>query len=319
MKRCGNVIEIRHMTVKPCPTIQKMDKDHYVNLITGEIMEIAHNENRATDPSSVAQSLRKLRDIINTNIVNAESVLWVTLTYRENMTDVQQLYEDYRRFWQRFQYYLKKQGYPKAEYIIAAEPQGRGAWHLHALFLFPDRAPFIPNDDMAKTWGHGFTKTKRLSGIDNPGLYLTAYLGNMEITEAISAGKMSDGRLVESRSGSKAVIKGARLKMYPVGMNLYRCSRGVKKPDVQQITEDEAQSYVQDIPLVYEKILTIKDETGTVRNSIYYRQYNKAYQNKHKGTVVENGVGTDFATPENPMPPQRHTADNAKQNGGEAE
>ena len=100
---------------------------------------------------------------INANLTEPEKALWVTLTYAENMRDAKQLYEDFRRFWQRFRYYLDKHKHPTAEYITAAEPQARGAWHLHCLFLFfPEKAPFIPNSDMAQIWRHGFTKTKSL-------------------------------------------------------------------------------------------------------------------------------------------------------------
>lgn len=145
----------------PTIAIKKLNADMYVDKRTGEVKEFQHHSNRAEDTASVSQSLRKLRDLINANLDDPESALWVTLTYRENMTDAKRLYEDYRRFWQRFKYYLNKQGYPPAEYIIAAEPQGRGAWHLHCLFFFPSKAPFIPNRDMEKLWGHGFTKTQR--------------------------------------------------------------------------------------------------------------------------------------------------------------
>lgn len=61
---------------------------------------------------------------------------------------------------------------------------------------------------------------------------------------------------------SKAVIKGARLKLYPPGFNLYRCSRGVKRPEVCQMTEQEAQTEVSGMPLTYEKIISITDEGG---------------------------------------------------------
>lgn len=162
------------------------------------------------------------------------------------------------------------------EYIAAAEPQGRGAWHLHVLLLFSEKAPFIPNTHMAKLWGHGFTKTKSLKGVDNPGLYLTAYLGDMELTEAVQAGQYKAGRLAETKDKRKAVIKGARLNLYPPGFNLYRCSRGVKRPEVWQTTEQEAQAEVSGMPLTYEKTISIADESGIVRNIINYRTYIKA-------------------------------------------
>lgn len=273
----GNVLEVRYMRKQATPPpIQKLDADTGLDLRTGEVIQFQHNESRAQDKASVAQSLKRLRDLINANTENPDAALWVTLTYAENMTDANRLYEDFRRFWQRLSYYLKKHDLPRAEYITAAEPQGRGAWHLHGLFLFPDKAPFIPNADMARIWGHGFTKTTSLKGVDNIGLYLTAYLGDMELTEAISAGKLHGGRLGETKREGKAVIKGARLHLYPAGFNIYRHSRGVKMPQVYKTTERKAREIVGDAPLTYEKTIELIDEAGEVQNVINYRQYNRA-------------------------------------------
>lgn len=264
------------------PVIEKVNADLYVDKRTGEVKEFQHTENRAEGKASVSQSLRKLRDLINANLENPKTALWVTLTYRENMQDTQQLYEDFRRFWQRFRYYLSKNGYPPVEYITAAEPQGRGAWHLHCLFLFPEKAPFVPNSDMAKIWGKGFTKTKSLKGVDNPGVYLGAYLRDLDVYSAFSTGNTT-GRIVEVDSTDeegkplkKAVVKGARLRLYPPGFNLYRSSRGVKRPEVWQSTEAEAQAIVNGAPLTFEKTIQVMDDAGEVKNVINYRHYNLA-------------------------------------------
>lgn len=281
VKLCGNVIEVRYVRSTSPMAIKKLSAEKFIDLRTGEVKEICHTENRAEDKASVAQSLRKLRDLINANLVDQDTALWVTLTYAENMRDPKRLYEDYRCYWQRLRYYLNKRGYPSVEYIAAAEPQGRGAWHLHCLFLFPGKAPFIPNDNLARIWGHGFTKTKSLKGVDNPGLYLTAYLGDMELTEAVSTGA-TKGRIVEAETTDehgqwqkKAIIKGARLRLYPPGFNLYRCSRGVKRPVTWTTTEAEAQAYIGDAPLTFEKTIALKDEVGQTKNIINYRQYNR--------------------------------------------
>lgn len=268
------------MKSAPVGNIRKLSADSYVDVQTGEVKEFAHSANRGENKASVAQSLRNLRDLINANLIEAETALWVTLTYRDNMRNPNRLYEDFRRFWQRFRYYLNKHGHPPAEYIAAAEPQARGAWHLHCLFLFPQKAPFIHNSEMARLWGHGFTKTKSLKGIDNPGLYLTAYLGDMELIEAIN---VSHGeKIVETETTDeqgnrrkKAIIKGARLHLYPAGFHLYRTSRGVKKPEVWQTTEAEAQKLVSNARLTYEKTIEVTDEAGEVKNIINYRHYNK--------------------------------------------
>lgn len=284
LKTAGNVMEIRYASNTAGSPIIKLDKDHGVDTRTGEVIDYQHNPNRAGDMASVAQSLKRLRDVINANLEKPDRALWVTLTYAENMTDTERLYKDFHAFWKRFLRYLKKRGHPRAEYISACEPQGRGAWHLHCLFLFPDKAPFIPNADIARVWRHGFTKTKSLQGIDNPGSYLTAYLGDMELTEALNSG-IKRGKLVEVEvkgKGKKAIVKGARLKLYPPGFNLYRCSRGVKRPEVCQMTEQEAQAEVSGMSLTYEKTISITDEGGTLRNIINYRTYTKPAESDNK-------------------------------------
>lgn len=68
---------------------------------------------------------------------------------------------------------------------------------------------------------------------------------------------------------------GARLRLYPPGINLYRCSRGIKRPEVWQTTEREAQAEISGMSLTYEKTISVTDESGTVRNIINYRTYTK--------------------------------------------
>lgn len=296
VKLCGNVIEVRHSAHGPPEiTIQKLNEDEYIDLRTGVVELFQHTTSRAENTASVAQSLRNLRDIINTNLTDLSTVLWVTLTYKENMMDTQRLYEDFHAFIKRFRRYLKREGQPPAEYIAAAEPQGRGAWHLHCLFIFPDKAPFIPNAHIATLWGHGFTKTKSLKGVDNPGLYLTAYLGDMELTEAVNAGQFKAGRLGESKDKSKAVIKGARLHLYPSGINLYRCSRGVKRPEVLHMTEGEAQEIIGTASLTYEKTIAVRDSEGQTVNIINYRQYNRARAEDQAETAAVEQPGESEA------------------------
>ena len=263
---------------------------------TGELVEFQHNTSRAGDKASVAQSLKRLRDIINANLENPDNALWITLTYAINMQDEKQLYTDFHAFWKRFRRYQERRGQPPALYIAAAEPQGRGAWHLHIVLLFPGKAPFIPNADMAQLWRHGFTKTKSLKAVDNPGLYLTAYLGDMELMEAAQAGAMSakikevDVTGTDGTRQKKSIIKGARLHMYPPGFNIYRTSRGIKRPAVSTMTESEAQKLVGDTPLTYEKTISLTDSAGEVKNIINYRTYTKSPAKDGSGTPAEKQV-----------------------------
>lgn len=273
VKEMGNIIELMYMerSNSEC-VIKKLDKDHYCDIRTGEVKEYVHNENRASDLNSVRCSLTRLRDYINTNITNPTYCKWITLTYAENMTDTTRLYDDFRKFIQRAKYKLGK-----FEYIVAMEPQGRGAWHGHLLMIFDKKAPYIDNNTLLQPiWGHGFTKTKKVDNIDNVGAYLTAYMADMELSEAIHNDTLTGNMEITEKDVDgikKKFVKGARMSLYPTGFNLYRVSRGIKKPKIDYMYEENAQKKVSSAKLTYEK--TIGIETDDFTNTINYRQYNK--------------------------------------------
>ena len=167
----GNVTEVVILQ-KPdtAPPIRRIDVDHYVDLRTGEVFEFEHGMTRADSLQGIRRTLAHIRNLINTNVTEPDNVRWITLTYAENMTDPKRLYTDYEKFWKKFCYWCKAIGYSKPEYISVIEPQGRGAWHAHAFFIWNEKAPYIPNNDVLQPmWGHGWTKTKALTDVDNVG------------------------------------------------------------------------------------------------------------------------------------------------------
>lgn len=280
----GDIFEIRYQAKANEPKIRKYDKDHYIDLRTGEFCEFNHSTTRAEDMGSLAQSLKRLREIINTNVTEPKNALWVTLTYAENMTDEKRLYEDFRRFHQRLKTYHHKQNLPGYHYIAVGEPQGRRSWHLHLLLIYTTKAPFIPNADIARIWKHGFTKTMGLKNVDNLGAYLSAYLGDMELTQAFQNGmKISSNAAIKEftvtdESGSrntKHYIKGARLKFYPKGFKIYRTSKGIIPPTVVNMPYNQALQVVGNAPLTYEHTIQLVNDCGEVINTINYKQYNR--------------------------------------------
>lgn len=297
VKKMGNIIEIRYMIRKPEIQIQKFDSETFLNLVTGELLPIEHTESRADNKVSVKQSLRNLRDLLNANVTNTRICRWLTLTYRENMQDTEQLCDDVKKFHMRLRYYLKKNGFPNYEFIECAEPQARGAWHMHIIMIFIEakQAPFIPNDTIEKIWGYGFTKIKHLNDVDNVGLYLTAYLTDMELSDAVQNGS-AKGKLKavmatdeHGNQNRKAIVKGARLSLYPPGFRLFRTSRRIKRPEVFECTEAEAMKEIGDAPLTFERTIKVMDDNGQGFNLINYRQFNKARRNQQERTVKADG------------------------------
>lgn len=227
-----------------CP-ITKLDADHYKLKRTGEIKEFKHNSKRTDNLNSISLSMKKLRDVINYNVTDTEKVTWLTLTYAENMQDYKRLYDDFRKFNMRFRYYCKKNGLPHYEYIAVCEPQLRGAWHMHVILLWDEKAPFIANNAMASIWGHGFTKTTAIknNSIDNLGYYLSSYLSDLPLDDEALQGKM-DYSMIKERD-KKKFLKAGRLKLYPVGMKFYRCSKGIKKPEPYYLPKYEADKLLE--------------------------------------------------------------------------
>lgn len=277
LKTTGNVKELKWCQKRSRGgTIRKISKEEYVDTKTGEIRQFKHHESRASDMVQVAKTLTELRDIINTNVDDVSHCRWVTLTYAENMTDDKKLMIDFQHFNERMR---KKAGH--YEYIVCAEPQGRGAWHLHLIMIFENKAPFIDNSVMAACWKRGFVTVKRLDGVDNVGVYLTAYLGDIELNEAIKANVDISGYEVKEvetendngRMQKKRILKGARLKMYPPGFHIYRFSRGIKKPLIERMTEQEAQKKVSADTLTFESTVLIEDENTGFENTINKRYY----------------------------------------------
>ena len=283
VKEMGNITELMYMKHRNTKaTIQKLDKDTYVVLSTGEVGEIQHQETRADNKNSVAKTLKKLRELLNTNITDVNKCRWVTLTYAENMTDTKRLYDDVKKFNKRMRYWLEKNNLPRYEYIVAMEPQGRGAWHCHFVFIFLDVAPFIPNEVLREIWGYGFVTVKKLDDVDNVGAYLTAYLGDMDLIDAQEQNTIYDGcKLKEveftddlGEHKKKYYVKGARLCMYPPGFNLYRKSKGIKEPTSYLTSNKDALKKVSSAKLTFEKSIKLTSDDGEFNNTINYRYYN---------------------------------------------
>lgn len=283
----GNIIETQYMSRRNGKQTIQMLKggEEYVICATGEIRPVEHHETREENRKGLYKTFANARALINTNVTDVEKVRWCTLTYKENMRDTKKLYIDFQQFNQRFQYYCKTKGYSKPEYIVMIEPQGRGAWHAHLLYIWQDqKAPFIPNKEFNELWGHGFVRIKKLDNVDNVGAYLTAYLGDMELgeikPEEFNVCGKGKAKLVEiedenGKKVSKAIIKGARLGLYPANFNMIRYSRGIKKPEPEMMSQEEANKKVSAATKTFESAVRLIDVENDFETVIIREQYNR--------------------------------------------
>ena len=275
VKRMNHIIEVLAVdkASNGFSKIEKLSKTHYIVKDTGEVLEYKLSENRSQNESSLRRTFKKIRDLINNNFTGQGNEVFLTLTYKLNMMDSKQLYDDFRIFWQKF----KRRYGSDYDYLSVVEPQGRGAWHCHVLIRANklDKL-FIPHDEMVELWPHGFLKIKALDGVDNIGAYLSAYLTDVELTEEtlpIAVLEQKEIKEVEVAGHTKRYIKGGRLHLYPPGMNLYRKSRGIKFPESEHMKYKELKKMVGNATPNHSTTITIQDDER-VLNRITYEHYN---------------------------------------------
>jgi len=127
--------------------------------------------------------------------------LFITYTYRENLTDITTANKDFNAFNKRLQKYLKnKLKYKQKVYYIAVpEFQLRGAVHYHVLYF---NLPYIPQiyDLFNSLWDHGWVIFRKVHEF-SPTQYLIK-----DMTKHFSLG---------------------------TGTKRYFCSKGLLKPNIE--------------------------------------------------------------------------------------
>ncbi|MDU1258395.1 MAG: hypothetical protein E6971_14735 [Clostridium perfringens] len=217
----GDTLELTTATGHKGRKYYKLSDTEYID-INGELKQFKKSTRKSDNLDSVKKTMRRLRRLIANNFNGSRNELWITLTYKENMRDQKRLSSDMRQFMKKL-----RRKYGSLEYIAVLEPQKRGAWHYHILLKRNDlESLYIANKDIAKFWGHGFTKTTALTESDNVSAYLMAYLTDLDLNEDVKTDK-------------KKIVKGLRLEMYPPNMQIYRCSNGIVKPIEDNGTQEQ--------------------------------------------------------------------------------
>ena len=237
-----------------------VDKDGELWADWRSIKFMRSNTSRFANPRQVQKSCENFKWLVRANEDRVR--LFVTLTYAKNMRDTRQLYQDFRAFWQR----LQREVSSVEGYLVAFEPQKRGAWHAHVLLLSSKPMLYIANKHMHAIWGKGFTKTQRPKGIKDVASYLTSYLTNV-------------------KEGTRSK-KGARLGMYPAGFHFLRHSKRIRYVSTRRwVGPWNKLNRCQDYELLYDyqnvrkladgiyqvsKILCLEDTTGMIFNGSGY-------------------------------------------------
>ena len=207
------------------------------------------SENYDKHRLQVLQRAKKdLRRLINSNhgqYGDQFTSKFLTLTFGDMVTDVEEANYEFTKFIQRLNYLVFDTKKANLKYNAVIEFQKRGAIHYHVIIY---NMPWTKQKIIEETWGNGWIFINKIDNIDNVGAYISSYLG-------------------QSSKGQGKNIDDDRLQ----GKKSYFSSRGLFKPI--EITDKKIVEQVA-TALLNEKITYSAEFENEHLGKISYKQYN---------------------------------------------
>lgn len=151
------------------------------------------------------------RRIVASNLGGLTRPLLVTLTYRDNFTDLEGAYKHFSAFIQSLRH-----KYGKAfKYVSVPEFQKRGAVHFHSLFWGLPEEVFLlerKTRTLAGLWGNGYVYLKLTDGNEKLSFYLSKYMAKAFIDPRLKNQKC----YVASRNIQRPVVVVGASPAWPV-------------------------------------------------------------------------------------------------------
>ncbi len=169
----GNVLELYEYDK---PIAKGFEKQHtYIGRANSIFTS---DETKAENRKKTAQRARAtVRRYAN---ANPQLNKFFTLTFRENQQNLDYSHYEFDKFIKRL-----KTRYKEFQFINVVEFQKRGAIHFHMLC----NLPYVPVEELAKIWRHGFVKINRIDNVDNVGAYITKYMTKDTVDERLAERK----------------------------------------------------------------------------------------------------------------------------------
>lgn len=160
----GHVIEVYTYEHMPTPNSGREDVDE-----NDEFDEIQDDDQEERKDNYQAQNDRRSKwkfiRVINSNFNAMDK--FITLTFAENVKDLDEANKQFKQFIQRMRY-----RYGEFKYGIAVEFQERGAVHYHMI----SNLPYIPKKKLAEIWRQGIVRINAIDHVDNVGAYISKYM-----------------------------------------------------------------------------------------------------------------------------------------------
>ena len=233
--RYSKIVKVRNK-INIGSYIKKLNKYEYVDKRTGEVKK--YDLENHTSISSVRRKLRDYEEKVLYNFPGSVKEIFVTLTCKENVTDILVIKDYYSNFIKE----LKKQTeFNHIEHIGLFEQTEKGCWHIHAFIKTTDnRRLFISQEKLRKIWKHN-------------GVYV---MQNLNTIKSLRHSKDKRNERLE------------RFKYFPKGAKMYNKSKGIISPPKEKLLYGECVEVESDV------YRNISNKTYLIRNGNTYRIMN---------------------------------------------
>ncbi len=183
--------------------IKKLSKYEYINTDTGEIKK--YNLNNSVSIKDIKRKVKKYEELVLYNFNGGRNELFITLTCKDKITDLQVIKNRYKEFLVRL-----KKDYKDIECIALFETTANSYWHIHLFLKYVDTSKVltIPHDELKNYyWGYGAVHIIR----------------NFNTFKSLGHSKDTRQEKLE------------RLTNFPKGCRMYSTTKGIKTPPKEKI------------------------------------------------------------------------------------
>lgn len=139
----------------------------------GERTDEEKEENRS---KVMSRAQRDLRRIVNSNFGQYGeefTAKFVTLTFREDITDLESANAEFKKFIMRLNYFMFKSKKANIKYSGVPQFTKKGRVHYHVIFY---NLPYVKWYKLEEIWGQGFVRINKIDNCDNVGAYVSKYM-----------------------------------------------------------------------------------------------------------------------------------------------
>lgn len=173
---------------------------------------------------------------------------FLTLTFKDNISDVELANKEFTNFNKRLSYYLFKVNKNVLKYLCVPEFQKRGAIHYHVIYF---NLPYTDFYQLKKVWGKGSIYIEGVKdNIDDYAKYVAKYINKTNSKSEENYQVYKEKNLLNQKR--------------------YFCSRGLNRPDVYKLQVNE----------------TLYKSLKKLLNQFHVDEYE--YSNEFIGDVIQN-------------------------------